>query len=133
MRKFILDRRSALSLIGLAGVGGALTFHKGGGDALPLLGAPSLILVDERAADAAAMLARHEPAARQLHLRHDLVRQWRDGLGQQVLSERGKVVALARWDHTLALDGLAREARRRTVSHKSASGLFRTEFLPAVV
>jgi len=131
MRQFVLDRRAALSLIGLAGVGGALSLRKGA-SALPLPEGTSLILIDERAADAAMMLAAHDLSVRQLHIRHDLVRQWRDGLGQEVLSERGRVVALARWDHTLTFDGLAREARRRSISHKLPGGLFRTEFLPAV-
>lgn len=131
MSQFILDRRSALSLLGLAGVGGALSLRRGAG-ALLLPEGTSLILIDDRAADAARVLAAHDPAVRQLHVRHDLVRQWRDGLDQEVLSERGKVVAFARWDHTMTFDGLAREARRRAISHKMPGGLFRTEFLPAV-
>lgn len=43
-------------------------------------------------------------------IKPDLVRQWRDGLGTQVVTAE-TVTAYVRWDKALLLVGLAREAR----------------------
>lgn len=59
-------------------------------------------------------------------LEPDLVRQWRDGLGTHILSSP-RVHLLLRWDKTLLLADLAREAGRRVRYQEVADGLFRVE------
>ncbi len=54
----------------------------------------------------------------------DLVRQWRDGLRDEVLAAGG-AVALVRWDKVIVLMGLAREAGLATQHEQLDRSVFR--------
>ena len=127
---FSVDRRAALGVLGAAGVATAIAVDR---NKARQSGNPALLLVDERDADQA--LAMFEPvkdqAAGPMQQRivgQDLLRQWRDGLGDEVL-EAEQMIALVRWDHALTLEGLAREHNRHTQVNKLSGGLFRLELV----
>lgn len=61
-----------------------------------------------------------------LPLQVEIVRQWRDGLAQQV---RPGAVALTRYDKALMLEGLAREAGLRTKTSRLDGATFRIDFI----
>lgn len=61
-------------------------------------------------------------------LQADLVRQWHDGLREDLLSSPKALTALVRWDKALVLQGLAREEGLRSRTQRLSAFLFRVTF-----
>lgn len=59
----------------------------------------------------------------------DLVRQWREGLREEVLAQRG-AVALVRWDKAIVLQGLAREEGFSVQAARVSGAAFRVALTP---
>jgi hypothetical protein len=57
----------------------------------------------------------------------DLVRQWRRVLQQDVINHAGPVTALVRWDKSIVLSGLAREAALPVSTTRLSRSLFRID------
>jgi hypothetical protein len=57
----------------------------------------------------------------------DLVQQWRSALQRDVLIHAGSVTALVRWDKSIVLSGLAREAALPVSQRRLSRSLFRID------
>jgi hypothetical protein len=71
-----------------------------------------MLLVDPSLPAEARRIAERRDHANRVTVEADLVRQWRDGLENRIVSAGG-ALALVRWDKALILCGLARESGLR--------------------
>lgn len=100
-----LTRRA---LLGTAAAGTALAATRL--QAAGLDAASSLVIVQPGLPEAAMQtITQHHPHARTVELGNDVVRQWRDGLGNQ-LAAAGLARAYVPWAQAQILAGLTREA-----------------------
>ena len=99
-----LSRRNLLASTGLLA-----TLAAAPAAARSLLAAEPLALFDPASAESARFAGE---AANSIAIEGDLVRQWRDGLGE-TCAAAPSVGAKLRWHHAVLLSGLMREERRK--------------------
>ena len=109
------SRRQLIGLFGVAALPGSAR--------AAIRSGPRLLLVDTGLSAASLRgIAASQQAAPRIPIEGDLVRLWRDGLGQRIAASPDRVAAIVGHDTALLLAGLAREDRLRT----SATRLGRT-------
>ncbi|MGE4411933.1 MAG: hypothetical protein EP321_10635 [Sphingomonadales bacterium] len=116
----VLSRRDAMTALGLAAATASAPAAMAAGRRLLLL--RDINLGADH--DPAAMAIFGQAKARPLFA--DPVRQWRDGLMQQV-ERSGHAIALARWNKAHLLQGLGREAGFRATLTRVDDAVYRVD------
>jgi len=109
-----LSRRHLLASSGLLA-----TLAAAPAAARTLLADEAIVLFDPDTTESARFA---KEAGKRIAIEGDLVRQWRDGLGETCATAPA-VIAKLRWHHAVLLSGLMREARRKVKIEKLPDGL----------